>query len=144
LPPPPPGFDGSQFRLVAGPGLAAVWSDARGLPAMVVARAVAPTASSSGIPFETARDYLLSLPGLPEDVASQLSSFSGDGTTLPLPVPAELMTSSAADVDGVPATVLTSRDGAMAVVVWVDDGIVTAVAGSLSDDEVLSVARGLR
>jgi hypothetical protein len=29
-------------------------------------------------------------------------------------------------------------------VVWVDDGIVTAVAGSLSADEVLSVARGLR
>ena len=50
-------------------------------------RAVAPTAYSSGVPFETARDYLLSLPGLPEDVAAQLRGFSGDGTTLPLPVP---------------------------------------------------------
>jgi hypothetical protein len=29
-------------------------------------------------------------------------------------------------------------------VVWVEDGTVTAVAGSLSADEVLSVARGLR
>ena len=114
------------------------------MPALVVARAVAPTAYSSGIPFETARDYLLSLPGLPEDVASQLRGFSGDGTTLPLPVPDELVTSSATDVDGVPATVLTSRDGTMAGVVWVDDGVVTAVAGSLSADEVLSVARGLR
>ena len=38
----------------------------------------------------------------------------------------------------------TSRDGALAGVVWVDDGVVTAVAGSLSADEVLSVARGLR
>jgi hypothetical protein len=144
LPPPPPGLDGSQFRLVAGPGLAAVWSEARGAPALVVGRAVAPTAYSSGIPFRTARDYLLSLTGLPEDVASQLRSFSGDGATLPLPVPAELVTSSATDVGGVPATMLTSRDGTMAGVVWVDDGIVTAVAGSLSADEVLSVARGLR
>jgi hypothetical protein len=144
LPSPPPGLDGSQFRLVAGPGLAAVWPEARGLPALVVARAVAPTAYSSGVPFQTARDYLLSLPGLPEDVASQLRSFSGDGTTLPLPVPAGQMTSSAADVGGVPATVLTSRDSTIAGVVWVDDGIVTAVAGSLSADEVLSVARGLR
>ncbi|MFL5909984.1 MAG: hypothetical protein ACJ768_05380 [Gaiellaceae bacterium] len=144
LPPPPPGLDGSQFRLLAGPGLAVVWSEARGVPALVVARAVAPTAYSSGIPFETARDYLLSLPGLPEDVASQLRSFSGDGTMLPLPVPAGLLTSSTADVGGVPATVLTSRDGTMAGVVWVDDGIVSAVAGSLSADEVLSVARGLR
>ena len=144
LPPPPEGLDGSQFRLVAGPGLVTVWSEARGLPALIVARAVAPTVESSGIPFETARDYLLALPGLPEDVASQLRSLSGDGTTLPLPVPAGLVTSSATDVDGVPATMLTSRDGAMAGVVWVDDGIVTAVAGSLSADEVLSVARELR
>jgi hypothetical protein len=144
LPPPPQGLDGSQFRLVAGPGVAAVWSEARGVPALVVARAVAPTAYSSGVPFATARDYLLSLPGLPQDVAEQLRSFSGDGTTLPLPVPAELVRSSAADVGGVPATVLTSGDGTMAGVVWVDDGVVTAVAGSLSADEVLAIARGLR
>jgi hypothetical protein len=144
LPPPPSGLDGSRFRLAAGPGLAMVWSEGRGVPAMVVARAVAPTAESSGIPFETARDYLLTLPTLPEDVASQLRRFSGDGKTLPLPVPAEEVTSSEADVGGAPATVLTSRDGIMAGVVWVRDGIVNAVAGSLSADEVLSVARELR
>ncbi|GAA2710624.1 hypothetical protein ACFY2R_29315 [Micromonospora olivasterospora] len=144
LPAPPTGLDGSQFRLSAGPGLAAVWSEARGVPALVVARAVAPTAYSSGVPFAAARDYLLSLPGLPEHVASQLRDFSGDGRTLPLPVRAELLTSAPAEVGGVPATVLTTRDGAMAGVVWVDGGVVTAVAGSLSADEVLSVARGLR
>jgi hypothetical protein len=144
LPLPPAGLDGSQFRLVAGPGLAAVWSEGRGVPAMVVGRAVAPTAYSSGVPFETARDYLLSLPGLPEDVAAQLRSFSGDGTTLPLAVPAEQVTTSTAEVGGVSATVLTARDGTMAAVIWVDDGILTAVAGSLSADEVVSVARGLQ
>jgi hypothetical protein len=144
LPAPPPGLDGSQFRLVAGPGFAAVWSEGRPRPALIVARVVAPTAYSSGVPFETARDYLLSLPLLPENVASQLRSVSGDGTTLPLFVSVEELTSSAADVGGVPATVLASRDGVLAGVVWADDGIVTAVAGSLSADEVLSVARGLR
>jgi hypothetical protein len=144
LPPPPPGLDGSQFRLAAGPGLAAVWSEGRPVPALVVARVVAPTAYSAGVPFETARDYLLSLPVIPPDVASQLRGFSGDGTTLPLFMPIEEMTSSTADVNGVPATVFTSRDGVMAGVVWVDDGLVTAVAGSLRADEVLSVARELR
>ena len=144
LPPPPAGLDGSRFRLVVGPGLAEVWGEARGVPALLVARAVAPTAYSSGIPFETARNYLLSLPGLPDHVASQLHGFSGDGTTLPLPVPDERVRTSAADVAGVPATVLTSRDGTLAGVVWVKDGVVTAVAGSLGEDEVLDVARGLR
>jgi hypothetical protein len=144
LPPPPPGLDGSRFRLAAGPGVAAVWMEDRGLPALAVARAVAPTAYSSGVPFETARDYLLSLPGIPPSLAAQLRSFSGESTTLPLPVPAELVTSAHAEVNGHDATVLTSRDGLLAGVVWVEDGVVTAVAGTLSPDEVLSVASDLR
>jgi hypothetical protein len=144
LPPPPAKLDGSQFRLTAGPGLAAVWSAGRPAPALVVARAVAPRAYSSGIAFSTARDYLLSLPILPANVASQLRNFSGDGTTLPLFMSVEELTSSSADVNGQRATVFASRDGVLAGVIWVDDGVVTAVAGSLSADEVLGVARGLR
>ncbi len=143
LPTPPAGLDGSRFRLEAGPGLAAVWSEERGLPALVVARAVAPTAYSSGVPFETARDYLLSLPGLPEDVAKQLRGLSADGTTLPVPVPEDLVTSSSADVGGAEATVLETRDGTMAAVVWVEQGVATVVAGSVTEDELLAVARGL-
>ncbi len=144
LPPPPPGLDGSRFRLVAGPGLAVVWPEARGVPAMLVARVVAPTAYSSDIPFATALDYLLSLPGLPENVVSQLRGLSAKGPTLPLFLSSDQLTSSAADVGGAPATVFTSRDGTMAGVVWVEDGTVTAVAGSVSTGEALAVARGLR
>jgi hypothetical protein len=144
LPPVPAGVDGSAVRLVAGPGLAQVWSSTSGVPALVVGRAVAPTAFSSGAPFETVRDYLLSLPGLPEDVATQLRTFAADGSTLPLPVPADMATSSEAEVDGVTATVVTTRDRNLTAVVWVDDEVVTVVAGSLDDDELLSVARGLR
>ena len=144
LPPPPPGLDGSRVRLVAGPGVAQLWSSSAGAPALVVGRAVAPTAFSSGVPFETMRDYLLSLPGLPDDVAAQLRAFESDGSTLPLPVPADEVTTRSTQVDGAPATVLATRDRTMVAVVWVHDGVVTAVAGSLDDDEVLSIARNLR
>jgi hypothetical protein len=144
LPPPPAGLDGSSLRMEAGPGVAAVWSQPTGVPTLVVASVVAPKVYSSGVPFETVRDYLLSLPGLPAGLADQLRDLSADGATLPLPVPAELVTSSTADVGGIPATVLTSRDGLFAGVVWVEDGRVTGVAGSLDADELLSVARGLR
>jgi hypothetical protein len=144
LPTLPPGLDGSSVRMVAGPGVAQVWTSAAGAPALVVGRAVAPTAFSSGLPFETVRDYLLSLPGLPEDVAAQLRTFSGDGSTLPLPVPADQVTTSSAEVNGIPATVLATRDRSIAAVVWVDDGVVTAVAGSLDADELLTIARELR
>lgn len=144
LPPVPQGLDGSTFRISAGPGVAAVWSSTNNVPALAVARVVAPTAESTGVPFETAREYLLSLPGIPPELAERLRDLSPDGTTLPLPVPADAMESSTTDIDGTPATVLTSRDGSMAGVVWVEDGTITAVAGSLSADEVLAVARGLQ
>jgi hypothetical protein len=144
LPPVPPGLDGSQVRMVAGPGVAQVWSSSAGAPALIVGRAVAPTAFSSGVAFETVRDYLLSLPGLPEDVAAQLRTFTADGSTLPLPVPADRVDTSSAQVHGQSATVLATRDKSMAAVVWVEDGEVTVVAGSLDTDEVLAVARGLK
>ncbi|HEX8487830.1 MAG TPA: hypothetical protein VF642_04740 [Propionibacteriaceae bacterium] len=144
LPAPPPGLDGSPVRLVAGPGVAQLWTSSAGAPALIVGRAVAPTAYSSGLPFEEIRDYLLSLPGLPPAIAAQLRTFTADGSTLPLPVPADQVTTSSAVVNGLPATVLTTRDQTLAAVVWVDDGVVTAVAGSLDTDEVLAVAQDLR
>lgn len=142
--PVPDGLDGTTFRITAGPGVAAVWSSNSDVPALAVARVVAPTVDSTGVRFDVARDYLLTLPGIPAELAEQLRDFSGDGTTLPLLVPADAMDSSTTDVEGAPATLMTSRDGAMAGVVWVEDGTVTAVAGSLSADEVLAVARELR
>lgn len=144
LPPPPPGLDGAQLRLEAGPGLAAIWSQPAGMPALLVGRAVAPTAFSSGVPFDVARDYLLSLPGLPDEIAAQLRTFTADGSTLPLPVPADLVTTTSALVDGVEATVLATRDRTLAAVVWVDGGVVTVVAGALDADEVLAIARDLQ
>ena len=144
LPPPPPGLDGSSLRLDAGPGVAAMWSQPTGVPTLVVARVVAPKVYSSGLPFETVRDYLLSLPGLPDSLADQLRDLSADGGTLPLPVPAELVTTSTATVGEAEATVLESRNGLFAGVVWVEDGVMTGVAGTLSADELLSVAGGLR
>jgi hypothetical protein len=144
LPAPPPGLDGSQFRLTAGPGFAAVWPGGSGAPGMAVIKVVAPSAFSAGVPFATARDYLLSLPGLPAAVASQLRAFTGDGTTLPLIVKAGKEKPVTADVNGTPATVLTSQDEVLAGVIWVRDGVINAVGGSLSAEEVLAVARGLR
>lgn len=144
LPPTPAGLDGSQVRMVAGPGVALTWSHPSGAPSLVVARAVAPTASSTGVSFETVRDHVLSLPGIPEDLAAQLRAFTADGSTLPLPVPTDSATASTVDVGGVPATVIATHDRSMAAVVHVEDGLVTVVAGPLGADEVLAVLRGLR
>ncbi|MEO8329505.1 MAG: hypothetical protein ABI586_05840 [Candidatus Nanopelagicales bacterium] len=143
LPPLPPGLDGTVLRLELGPAVVQSWAQQTGAPTLLIARVGAPLASSNGIPLATFRDALLSLPGLPDDVAAQLRAVTGDGTTLPLPVPSNEFTSTSADVSGAPATVLTSRDRTLAGVVWLDNGVVTIVAGPLDAQEVLLVARDL-
>ena len=128
----------------AGPGVAAIWTQRSGVPALVVGRAVAPSVEASGVSIEVARDYLLAMPGLSREVAEQLRPMTSDEPTLPLPLPVGLFESSRADVGGVPATVLSTRDRSLAAVVWVEGGLVHAVAGTLDPDELLAVARELR
>ena len=144
LPPMPAGLDGTRLRVEGGPAVAQVWTQRSGIPTLVVLRAKAPTAATQGASLATVRDYLLSLPGISPQLAAQLRSVTGDGTTLPIPVPSTLATSSQADVGGVPGTVGQTRNGAAVGVIWVDRGELNAVLGPVSRDEVLAVARGLR
>jgi hypothetical protein len=142
-PPMPSGLDGTRLQVQGGPGLAEVWQQKSGTPTLVVARAKALTATSEGASLPVVRDYLLAMPGLSPALRDQLRTLTGDGTTLPIPIPQGQATSSRADVGGVPATVLETKGQAMAAVVWVRDGVLNVVAGPLDDREVLAVARGL-
>lgn len=144
LPPPPPGLDGSKLALQGGPGIVVTWTQAGGVPTLAVARVSAPTLASEGLPLPVVRDYLSSLPGIPRDLAARLGDVTADGSTLPIPVPADSVTTSAASVGEASATVLETTDRTMAGVIWVAKRTVQFVAGPLSRDEVLAVARGLR
>lgn len=141
LPPPPPGLDGSTVRIQAGPAVAAVWSQGSGIPTLVVGKAIAPTAESTGVSFDTFRDYLLSLPGIPNELADQLRSI-GD-SSLPIPVPQNWADSSPIEIDGHPATRIETKDGLAAAVIWVDHGVISAVAGMVSADEAAAIAESL-
>jgi hypothetical protein len=110
---------------------------------MMVARVKAPTVSSQGAPLPVVRDYLLALPFIPADLAAQLRAATGDGTTLPIPIPADLATSSSVSIGSIDGTVVRLRDGSATGVIWAAGGVLDAVAGSLSQDEVVTVARGL-
>ena len=144
LPPIPPGLDGTRLRIQGGPGVAAVWRQPSGIPTLVVARAKPLTAATQGASLQSVREYLLSFPGVSPRLADQLRAVTGDGTTLPIPVPATVATSSQTDLNGVPATVVETKDHLMVGVLWVERGELNVVLGPLSRDEVLAVARGLR
>jgi hypothetical protein len=144
LPPVPAGLDGATLRIDAGPGTALAWMQRTGTPSLIVARIQAPTAEAQGASLAEVRDYLLSIPGIPANLAAQLRTLASDGTTLPIPIPEDQVKASHATVNGVPATLLELRSGFGAGVVWVSDGRVSAVLGPLTSDDVLAVARDVR
>lgn len=146
LPPLPAGLDGSTLRLDVGPGVGEAWwpdGGAGGMPQLLVARAQAPTVSAQGASLAEVRDYLLSIPGIPTNLARQLKAMSTDGT-LPIPVLTGQASSAPATVGGVPATVLTGASGQGSAVVWVRDGQLGAVLGTLPSGTLVRVADDLR
>jgi hypothetical protein len=142
-PPMPPGMDGAQLQLQVGPGVLATWQQRSGMPVLVVARVKAPVLSSTGVSLPVLEQYLLAQPGIPAGLAQQLKALPADGSTLPIPVPADVATSQQVSVDGAPATFVQLRDQSVSGVVWVDGGTLTLVAGPLSEGDVMAVASGL-
>ena len=137
-------LDGTVLELVAGPGVAAVWPGGTGFPALVVGRSVAPTASATGAALDDAIEHLAGAPGVPADLAASLRAIAAGGGALPLPIPSGLVDTASVEVGGAPATLLSARDGTATAVVWVEDGLIQLVAGTLRADEVLDVAEHLR
>lgn len=144
-PPMPAGVDGTVLTLNAGPGVVETWTGGSvEIPKLTVVRMTAPSLSSQGASLVTLRDYLLEQPGLPSSVADQIRAIPADGSTLPIPVPAEYATSRSTTVNGETATLVTLRDGSAAGVVWIANGQLNAVFGTLSPEDAEAVARGLR
>ena len=144
LPTPPPAWTATASGSPPAPASPPCGRSPAGCRRLVVARAVAPTGYSSGIPFATARDYLLSLPGMPDDVAAQLRASRATPPPSRCRCPPTSPSRRPWTSTGCRPRCSTPRDTTMAGVVWVDEGVVTAVVGSLSADEVLDVARGLQ
>jgi hypothetical protein len=69
----------------------------------------------------------------------------GDPTkTLFIPVPVEYGTSQPVTVQGVDGVALGDNTGVGSAVVWVKDGYVWAVAGSIKQSDALNIANNLK
>lgn len=145
----PPKFNGAAL-VVSAPAAAVllygtVPSDARSTRALLVGQSREITAGTEGsVSLDEMRDFLLSLPGLPPDLARQLRDIGDWRTTLPLPIPADQMTSSRTTVAGAPGLLLTERHGLGSALIWQRGAQVTGVAGTFGAAELQRVAESLR
>jgi hypothetical protein len=150
LPPMPAGLDGTTVRLQTGAVFNAHYESgtgkrsARRTASFELIEAPAPRVTSTGASLETLERYLLSMPNVSPDLASQIRALGDVESTLPVPVMIDKQTARSVSVHGSGGLAIGDNTGLGAGVVWQKNGIIYVVAGPLSMDEVTSIADGLR
>ncbi len=114
------------------------------VPQLVILQAEVPVATATGASPEDLEEYLLSQPGISDELADAIRAIGDPTTTWPIPVPIGEVDTDSVTVQGVRGTAFSERSGFGVGVMWVKDGFVYAVAAPLSEREVLNVANSLR
>jgi hypothetical protein len=114
-----------------------------GIPQLVIVQMKAPVLYSDGPSVAQYEDALLSMPGVPPSLASQIRALGDLSSTLPIPIPTSLASAHAADINGAPGLVIGDTTGIASGVVWQRNGQVYGVAGSLTDRQVVAIARSM-
>lgn len=153
LPPMPPALDGTTVRLQTGYVFNARYEGAdahqrrRGQSEsrdLIIVQARAPRVTSTGASLDELERYLLVMPNVSPQLASQIRALGDIQNIVPVPVMLDRQTARRVTVHNAPGLAIGDNTGLGAGVVWQSGGIVYLVAGPLSMDEVMNVADGLR
>jgi hypothetical protein len=148
----PTGLNGTTVTVTAGPAMVALYGGSSAAssdpltstPTLVIAESVRPAASTNGATLQQLEDFLVAQPGVSPQLAAEIRAIGNASSTLPIPVIAGLMTSQTISIDGVQGVVTGDSTGLGSAVIWEKNGVVYAVGGLLSQNEVLDIARSLR
>lgn len=144
LPVMPAAIDGSTLQLTTYPAAIAVYGKSKGIPTLVIGQSRAPkVTASNGVTVKQLEDYLLSLPGVSPDLAASIRAIGDPTSTLPIPVPANLAQSQSVTVQGVQGVAVGDSTGLGSGVIWVKDGIIYGVGGTLPESQVIAIANSL-
>jgi hypothetical protein len=150
MPPMPASVAGSTLTFTGGPGVVhsygGTFDPARteSLPPLVIAHGKAPVVTSNGATLDELRAYMLAQPGVSPELADQIRAIGDPGQTLVVPVPLDLASGRKVSVRGTTGVFVGDSTGLGSGVVWVADGLVHVVFGTLTESEILAVADSLR
>jgi hypothetical protein len=113
-------------------------------PLMAVAEMKSPRVTSTGASVADIKAALLAQPGLSPTVRNAIQSIDNPQGNLPLPIPAGMVTTHAVKVQGVNGTAFGDNTGLGAGVIFIKNGKVFGVAGTITEDQALAVANSLR
>ncbi len=155
LPPLPVNIDGSSIEITTGIGVMTMYGGSpsmtgegsrptNSIPQLIIGQGYAPEATSSGASPKELEDYVLSLPGISNELANAIRAIGDPTTTWPIPVPVGEVNTHSVTVQGVSGTVFAEPSGFATGVIWIKNGFIYGVAGPLNENEVLAVANSLR
>ncbi|HEY1456412.1 MAG TPA: hypothetical protein VGG31_07930, partial [Candidatus Dormibacteraeota bacterium] len=151
----PAGMDGAKLTVTVGPAVGEIYGTLKqpasgssistaNLPQLVVGKSTAPSASSTQLSVKQIEDYLLEQPGISKELAAAIRAIDQPNTTLPIPIPIQYATSSKVQVQGVQGVALGDNTGLGSAVIWVKNGDVYAVAGTVKQSDAINVANNLK
>jgi hypothetical protein len=154
LPALPAGIDGAQLTVTVGPAVAEIYGNfskpAAGtditqanLPQLIVGETTAPVATSSQVTVLQFENYLLSQPGISAELTAAIKAIGDPSTTLPIPIPVQFATSSTVTIQGVEGLALGDNTGVGAGAIWIKNGVVYGVVGTIKRDDAVNVANQL-
>jgi hypothetical protein len=116
-------------------------------PILAVVEMRAPQVTSTGASVADIKSALLAQPGLSQSVRDAIQSIDNPTGNLPIPIPAGQVNAhdvrvqtSGGTVNG---TAVGDNTGLGSAVIWIKNGRVYGVAGTVTEDQVLAVANGL-
>lgn len=151
LPAMPSGLEGSMLSVSIAPAVVVSYGvdpaallNGEGVPsgtAFIVVDTRTPTVSSTGVTARQLEDYLLSVPGIPAGVASEIRAIGNPSQTIAVPIPVDLATGSSVTINGARGLLIGDSTGLGSAVVWQQNGVVYAIAGTLTTNQILGIAR---
>lgn len=140
----PAKFDGASLVAEIPATAVLVYPGSDDAPRLVVGEAESLNVRTDGdVTLAEMREFLLDLPGLPEETVQQLRGISDWRTTLPVFVPAGEVDWDSTTVNGVEALSFSDRSGVVSALVWQRDGRIYGVGGPVSGSQARAVAETL-
>lgn len=113
-------------------------------PQVILVQSRVPVVTSNGATVQELRDYAVAQPGVPPALAAQILAIGDPVRTLMVPVGVDVATAKTVTVRGTQGYLVGDGTGLGSGVVWVENGYVLGVMGTLSSSDLLALVNGLR
>jgi len=155
LPKMPSEMDGATLTITVGPAVGEIYgelskpasgteSNQINLPQLVVARSASPKATATQVSLTQFEGYILAQPGISDQLKNAINAIGDPSSTLLIPVPVQYATATQVKVQDVDGVALGDNTGVGSGVVWVKNGSVYVVAGSIKQSDAINIANNLK